>query len=569
MKTVYVAPGIGTGNGSGPGTSAAAPDLSSIQWEPETTVLILRGTSLYLPPRSGRSGVFIPRQDGIRFSHYGDAEAAPILHGAAEYPSGWTHTGNGVYSIVGPEKSGVVLYQDEPLPFFDHAIDQPLQQLAASGAGGYLIDSGGAAPNIYVRLPNGANPNNGGVRISATMIGIECTHDTPVSGVDIDGLELMGFSRQGINLRNVHNSTIRNNVVHATGGDHAPSWYVGGCMQCTEGCNGIEFSNNHVYDCFDSPFSPQIPAGWDNGIIQNITYRDNLVDGGWALAGVEIANWANNGVIRNIRIERNRIVNGGSGFAGMGDGPRGPLGVIINSNRTPSTSNTFEGIEVIDNHIEGCPSGGVFMEHADTPGVTIARNTIRNCGHAGPRGRAGNGNVQQRGGIDIASDQPLDQVVHIIANEISDCGTHGIKFNSRNATSAGSIVNNTLVRNGNDNIFLNGNNSLPHVRNNICNGAGIRKQGTAAFQENYNNVFQAATPFAGFAPGANTTQVAPGLVDSANGDYQLISSSPLIGAGNQVAAQDRLGRSYQTQDLGCYANRPSSDCVDLIDVTSG
>ena len=569
MQTFYVAPGIGTGNGSGPGAADAAPDLSSINWEADTTVLFRRGTSLYLPPRFGRAGIFIPAYNGIRFSHYGQAEAPPILHGAAEYASGWTNTGNGVYSIVGPDQSGVVLYQGQPLPFFDHAISQPLDQLAASSVGGYMIGSGGPAPTVYVRLPNGANPNNGGVAISGTMIGIECTHDSAVSGVDIDGLELMGFSRQGINLRNVHNSTVRNNVVHATGGDRAPTWYVGGCIQCTEGCDDIVFSDNHVYDCFDSPFSPQIPAGRDNALIQNIVYRDNLVDGGWALAGVEIANWANNGTIRNVRIESNRIVNGGSGFSGMGDGPRGPLGVIVNSNRGPSTGNTFENIEILNNHIEGCPSGGVFFEHADTPGSTVARNTIRNCGHAGPRGRAGNGNVQQRGGVEIATDQPLDQVIHIIANEIADCGVRGVTFNSRNATSAGSIVNNTLIRNGDDNVFLNGNSSLPTVRNNICYGAGIRKQGSAALQENYNNVHPAATPFAGFTPGANSTQVAPLLVDPVNGDFQLRTDSPLVGAGNQVAAQDRLGRSYQTQDLGCYANRPSSDCVDLIDVTSG
>ena len=489
MITVYIAPGIGTGNGTGPGDAQAARDFSRVNWQPGITVLIRRGTSLYLPPIANRAGLFIRKFDGITIGAYGDAEQPPVLHSAMPIVSGWSHTGNGIYSVRAPATAGVVLYEDNPLPFFDDTVPNVRNLMVASDAGGYMINSGGDNPVVFVRLPGGANPNKGGVSVSVSPIGIECTHDTPVSDLTIEDLELRGFSRQGINLRNVRNSIVRRNIIHSTGGDRSPSWYVGGCVQCVDGCDGIEITQNHVYDCFDSPFSPQIPAGYNGGLIQNITYSDNLIDGGWALGGVEIANWASGGTIRNIRIEGNRISGGGTGFSGMGDGPRGPVGVIVNANYGAGVSNRFENISIRHNLIEKCPSGGIFVEHANAKNLLIDGNTIRECGVGGSRGRAGNGQVQLRGGISIATGLTIDQDVRIIANEIAECGNFGISFDSKNAVSAGRIVNNTLVRNGDFNISVRGDSALPELRNNICHWAGIRKRGAGSIVENYNNVY--------------------------------------------------------------------------------
>lgn len=564
MPTIYVAPGTGTGNGTGPADGQARRDLNGIRWEPGTTVLIRRGTRLYLPPKGGRAGLFIPRVNGIRISHYGDAEQPPVLHGTLNSPDGWTARGGGVFSKIGPGQSGVVLYRNNSLPHFDHKVAGALDSLRQSD-GGYLISDGSSSPTVYVKLPGGANPNAGGVAIAHTMIGIEHTNDAPLSDLEIDGLEIMGFSRQGMNLRNVTNSRIRNNVVHATGGDLSPAWYVGGCIQCTGGCNNIEFVNNHVYDCYDSPFSPQIPAGNQGASIQNITYRDNLIGPGWALAGVEIATWTSNTVIRNILIENNRIQGGGEGFSGMGDGPRGPYGVIVNSNRGPSPTNRFENIQIRGNHISDIPSGGVYIEHANIRDSIIECNTFERCGTGGSRRPAGNGTVAVKGAVDIETGETLDQDISVASNEISDCGAWGVRFRSQNARSAGQIVNNTLVGNGTWNIDLLSNRTLPQVRNNIMVGSGIRKQGNASLTESHNNVSQGSNQ--GFSVSAQSTQQAPGLENPSAGDLQLKTGSPLIGAGRNVHEVDRLGRAYQTQDLGCYAHRDDESCTDLEALT--
>ena len=470
----YVGNAAGLENGSSPAN--AAPDMSSVVWADDLEVLFERGYELYLPPLSGRAGIFVPQYDGIKFSHWGSAQAAPILRGDAEYASGWTDEGNDRWSITGPTDAGVVLYNDTPLKFYDHAVTNVYSQLEAADHG-YVIDGTGANPTIHVKLPSGANPNNGGVTISGTKIGIESTQSSTVYGIDIDGLEIMGFSRQGINLRNVHDSVVQNVEIHACGGDRTPSYYLGGGCQITIGTKNIEVRDSHIYDVFDSPVSPQIPAGNVGATIEDIRYKRLTIDGGWALAGVEIASWEEDGTIKDILIEDCNIT-WSSGFASYGDGPRGPLGVIVNALNADAASNSFENIQVRDTTIDGCPSGGFLFYHANISNSRIERTTVKNCGSAGSQFPGGPGTVQQRGGAAFDTGNSIAQEVDFTACEFLDNSTHGIRFDSPNATSAGDIVNNTLVDNGANNFYIEGNNSLPELRNNITVGADVRKIGS-------------------------------------------------------------------------------------------
>jgi len=501
--------------------------------------------------RAEYAGIDVPvnKVSGLEITDFGDAEERATLDGSIEF-SNWTKYSGNIWVVNGvPKTVGVVMQNGVPLNWVN-GTGGVGSFLSKMREGSYAYDHNNS---IYVWLRGGGNPNDAGnlIEVASTGVGINVNGS---SDLQVNNLRIIGCARQGSNVLNISNAEFIDNVVEYCGGayDHANRYYLGGALQCTSGVRNILYERNVCVDVYDSPLSPQLVRS--NVVSDGIIMRRNVL-GNFALAGVEIANWGDNTVLRNVVIEDNYIYGGGKGWSGTGDNANYTEGVIINGRPR------FENIDIVRNVIEDIDHSGIEIRDAQCTNVRITQNQIRDC----------------RYGIRNFAGQNLTQQVTASFNEISNCSEYGIMHSTRLNPAVCHYRKNTLVNNGNANIFLTKvETAVPVVKDNNCYGAryGIQKSGTKAVNPQYNNAYSASSQnFAGVNKGQTNLSVDPKFQNLSNGDYQLAKGSPLIDAGSGTSpGADVIDQEYKTDDVGCHAYVQStvdlSGRVDLEALTS-
>jgi hypothetical protein len=450
-----------------------------------------------------------------------------------EYTS-WTRYSGNVWYISGiPLTVGVVLENGIALNWV-HGGDGVSSFVSRMNPGSYAYDHNGG---IYVWLRDGGNPNSPDYRVEVATTSIGINVNFALFDLQVNNLKIIGCARQGSNIKNVINAEFINNFVQYCGGawDSSGNYYVGGGLQCTGGNRNILYERNVCVDVYDSPLSPQLPN--DDTSMQQIIMRRNVL-GNFALGGVEVANWGQNSLIKDILIEENYIYGGGRGWSGTGDNDDNTEGVIISGR--PSHAN----IRIVRNIIDDIDHCGVKVQDVDASGIEILQNQISRCRY-GVRNFAGQAGYQE---------------VNASFNEISACSNYGILHDQRLGQAVCEYRKNTLVDNGTANLAVLRTNtaSVKHVvKDNNCYGAqyGIQNTGSEAVDLKYNNAYDASGQnYAGLNADETNQSVNPLFQNYAEGDYQLLINSPLIdGASGTSPGKDLIDQNYTTDDTGCHA----------------
>ena len=537
IKEIFFDLSLGSG---GNGTySDPFGSLRGFNWSNDLRLRFRRGRIHKLPSRWG--GISVPKtiQGGLEITDYGDSEERATLDGSVAYTN-WQRSSGDIWFTSGvPLNAGVIMENGLPLTWTDWRGGKSTA-LSKMKAGSYAFDfNNGVA---YVWLRNSGNPNDAGysIEIATTSIGIYASGNatTKFSDLQVNNIRIIGCARQGSNLENVLNAEYINNVVQYTGGAWSKIYYLGGGLQCAGGCRNILYERNVVTDTYDSPISPQLYT--DNTHIDGVIIRRNVL-GNFALGGVEVAIWSNGCTTNNVLIEDNRIFGGGRGWSGTGDNNNNTEGVIINGRPY------FTNIRVVSNVIEDIDHCGIEVRNAQSNSISLLRNRISRC-RIGIRNFAG---VQ------------IDQKVEASYNEISRCSEYGILHDQRVGKLACIYRKNTLVNNGKANLaLLRVNQNVPIVRDNNSYGAeyGIQRTGSLNAKVSFNNAFAASTQnYSGVVVGVNNYSVDPMLKNHTYGNYQLKSTSPIIGkASGTSGGRDLIGHLYLTDDIGCHASLDAS-----------
>lgn len=243
---------------------------------------------------------------------------------------------------------------------------------------------------LYVNV--GADPNGRPFGVASVGRFIDSTATS--SRVTVHDLRIEGFAKVGVNIKSSTRWRVHHNKLYGIGGAYhtTNNWYYGTGVQVSGSASDIEVDGNFILQTYDSPISPQHFAGAqnDNKSIKRINIHDNYLEK-WALAGVELAVWADNCNFEDIQIVNNVMVNGGAGFSKHGDdGDRNDGIHVIGGAHTGdvSTFTKSSGAEaplvIRNNYINAFNHGvdirGMYFPNPTANKIIIDGNTI--WGHA-------------------------------------------------------------------------------------------------------------------------------------------------------------------------------------------
>lgn len=248
---------------------------------------------------------------------------------------------------------------------------------------------------MYVNV--GANPNERTLGISCVGRFINTHPGSASTNVAIHNLNIIGFSRVGVNLTaKSSNWRIHNNNFYGIGGMYnVPSkWYFGSGVQMSENANNIEVDNNTFVQTFDSPITPQHFGGSSYGHLHDLHFHHNTIDK-WALAAIEMADFGFNNRFSRITIEDNVAINGGRGFSAIGDSPSGVTdGIQV---RGGSNSGKFTDLIIRRNKVNAFHDNIAIVGSNFTNGIIVNDNTLWGANYGIRNKRIHSADVYARG----------------------------------------------------------------------------------------------------------------------------------------------------------------------------
>lgn len=282
--------------------------------------------------------------------------------------------------------------------------------------------------------------------------------------------------------------------------------------------------------------------------------------------GCDSATWRSNFTMYNVNVHDNFIhdvkgegIYAGNSFFGTG------MTIYCSGVQKIVYPHLIYGLNLHHNRIER--TGAEGLQYACAPDAQVHHNTLLNSGIS-PFASYQNNGMQIGGGAGgdcysntIRQSAGMGMIVvghwgnnRIFNNIISQSGGDGIFCDERIGSLPGTfvqIVNNTISGTGRDGIRLYNQDNINTITNNAISNWGSKGGRPVALEQ-----------YATATMSNNLTAVSfqtMGYTDASNGDFSLLSTSPLINAGTNAAAwgvvADRLDEprpSGSAYDVGAY-----------------
>jgi len=362
MATIYI-----DSNWSGATTGALSSPLNSFS---QIAAIIQDGDTLAI--KCGRDyRETLPaaaiEKNNLRIVTYGEGSRPRIM--GSDRISSWTF--DPVYNVystnLGSNVGGNITENGIPLTFV--AWNTNLATTAPNiPVGGFSFDF-----NSYTLYMKPAYKIDDIFEVGTRLYGIDGLPSSFKTGMYIEGIEIIGPTRQGMWWHNRGRLEICDVVVRVCGGLKGPSFWLGNGIEINRGSSGGIVRDSLIEDIFDSGISPQIydpsPYTLLGAIVKNNTIRR------CGMGGVEVSTQTATNIISGVRVISNSIED-----IGMNNWSGNRGGTAIWTANNGGTAAAATGTLFAYNNIKRCVRGYLS---GNSYGVNECRgNLIQDCTRA-------------------------------------------------------------------------------------------------------------------------------------------------------------------------------------------
>jgi hypothetical protein len=366
---------------NGSGASAAVPTNVVPGTLNSDNVIILFNADNGIQYMPTRQDTIVLNANQIQIGSYGTGKAT--IAALDTFTSGWTLVSGTVYKRTYAPASGfvgAVLNMSDTTGSAQGTVLKWTDMTAFASfvpsslaVGSYAYDWSGTI--MYVNVGANANTKTFGIARNGRFVNV--SSGAAPTTIEISNLRMVGFSRTAITASKAPSAwKIHDCETYAIGGYFAtsttspPGSYEGTAILVSGSAANIEITNNLIEETFTNSIGLSHSGAVSSEALSNVHIHHNTIRK-WSLAAFSITDFASGSgnTFAGVEINHNIATGGGSGFAGLGDGPFNVCdGVQVRGANTSVT-----GLNVHDNTIQSFDAafGG---RTGSAPGTTLANN---------------------------------------------------------------------------------------------------------------------------------------------------------------------------------------------------